>query len=949
MSDKVRVYELAKESGLQNKEVLRRLAELGVDAASHSSSISDAEANRFRESLGRRPADHQQDERRRREEAARLVEIDLRSVAPPERKKAAKVLPPHLRAQQAAEAPRLSTQLGETPATPPPPAQPLTPQPSAAVAPDVQAPAEAAASAAPPAESPAQTAPAAPPAAVAPPTDIPSQTSTPPQTTQRMPGAPPPPTPLGATPPRPAAAPGSRMPGAPPAPNVSGQVRARRVVEPALPQEGSGRRSIPPPLRPAPGRRPSEPGRGGGPARPGAPARGRPESPYRQAVGRAAPGAPSTPTRGAPATPPPGPGAPGAPAGRGVPGRGAPARRKKKKGKQQPEEHIIDLRPQQRRDEPLHTDVEHIDVLSGITVGELAKKLAVSGPALVKMLFKMGEMVTVQQSLPDDIVEIVCDELGVDVSFVSEEELEFGVEEPDESGDLQSRPPVVTVMGHVDHGKTLLLDAIRETDVVSQEAGGITQHIGAYQVRSRHAVEDDRMAEDGRLITFIDTPGHEAFTAMRARGAQITDIAVLVVAADDGVKPQTVEAVNHAKAADVPMVVAINKVDKPDANPDRVRSQLTEHGLVAEEYGGDTPMVEVSAKTAQGIDDLLEIILLQADIMELTANPDKPARGRVVEAHLDKGRGPVATVLVQAGTLRVGDVVVAGIADGKVRAMFDENGNPVEEAGPSRPVLVLGWHEVPDAGDEFRVAEEERIARDIAERRAERLRRKELVEQQRPRTLEDLAAEVERGEVATLNLIIKGDVSGSVEALEDALTKLEIPDVEVRVVHKGVGAVTENDVTLAEASDGIIVAFNVRPDANAREAIERSGVDVRTYRIIYEAIEDIERAVKGLLAPEMEEVNIGQAEVRQIFRVPRVGFVFGSFIRDGELRRGVPVRVVREGVVVAEDRVASLRRFKDDVREVAAGYECGIGLERFQDVKVGDVLEAFEQREVERV
>ncbi|MBW3578671.1 MAG: translation initiation factor IF-2 [Actinobacteria bacterium] len=910
MSNTVRVYELSRETGLANKEVLRRLAELDIEASSHSSSITLGDAQRFRESLGRRTTEDDEEERRRREEARRLAELDLSAVGAPERKKAAKVLPPHLRAQQEAQEQgeaAVAAAAAPTVEAPQPPAEPATAEPieepGPALAPEPQAPA-------------ARTSTAEPQAPAA-----------------RMPGAPPPPAPAGEAP-RPTP-PGVRMPGAPPPPTVTGQVpRARRVVEPRLPQEGSGRRSIPPPVRAAPTRRPSEPGRGA-PGRPAAP--GRPSSPYRQPVGR---GTPGTPTPSAP--PAPGRGAPGgAPPGRGAPPR--PAGKKRKKGrKTQPQEQALDFQPRQRRDEPLATDVERVEVLSGITVDELAKKLDLSGAALVKKLFQMGEMVTVQQSLPDDTVEILCDELGVDVYFATEQELEFGIEEPDDPADLEPRPPVVTVMGHVDHGKTLLLDAIREADVVSGEAGGITQHIGAYQVR-----------KDGKQITFIDTPGHEAFTAMRARGAQITDIAVLVVAADDGVMPQTVEAINHAKAANVPIVVAVNKMDLPGADPDKVKGQLTEYGLIAEDYGGDTPTIQVSAKAKQGIDELLEILLLQADLMELSANPRKEARGRVVEAHLDKGRGAVATVLVQAGTLHVGDVVVAGVADGKVRAMFDEKGSPIHEAGPARPVQVLGWNDVPEAGDEFRVADEERVARDIAERRAERQRRKELVEQQRPKTLEDLAAEVERGEVARLNLIIKGDVSGSVEALDDALTQLDVSDldglVEVRVVHKGVGAVTANDVTLAEASDATIVAFNVRPDANAREAIERSGVDLRSYRIIYEAIEDIERALKGMLGPEVREVVLGEAEVREIFRVPRAGFVFGCMVTDGEVRRGSSVRVVREGVVVADDRVESLRRFKDDVREVSAGYECGIGLARFQDVKSGDVLEVYEAREVERV
>jgi translation initiation factor IF-2 len=920
VTEKVRVYELSRETGLSNKEVLRRLNDLGVDAATHSSSITDYEARRFLDSLGRKDAEQEEAERRRAEEAKRLAEIDLESVGAPEQRKARKVLPPHLRAQQEAEeaaaavAEGVAAQEAESAAAAATGAEPTveTQQDERPAAAAQEAPAAA--------EETAEEAPSAP----------------------RMPGAPPPPPRPGEDASRPTPS-GVRMPGAPPPPTVTGRTpQPRRVHEPKLPQEGSGRRSIPPPLRPAPERRPrppgapGQPGQGrGAPGRPGAPSRG--DSPYRRAPGRGAPtGAPGGQPGGPGGKPGGGPGA-GAPP-RSAPGRGAPTGKTKRKKKRRQEEHGLEQGPQARRDEPLSTDVERVDVVSGVTVDELANKLGVSGASIVKMLFGMGEMVTVQQSLPDDTVEIICAELGVEANFVTEEQLEFGVEEPDDAEDLEPRPPVVTVMGHVDHGKTLLLDKIRETDVVSREAGGITQHIGAYQV-----------SREGRAVTFIDTPGHAAFTSMRARGAQVTDIAVLVVAADDGVMPQTVEAINHAKAAEVPIVVAINKIDRPDAQPDRVKTQLTEHELVAEEFGGETAMVQVSAMTGENLDELIEIILLQAEIMELKANPNKAARGRVVEAHLDKGRGPVATVLVQGGTLNVGDVFVAGVADGKVRAMFDEHGTSVKKAGPAQPVLILGWNDTPEAGDEFRAVREERVARDIAERRAERARRKELVEQARPKTLEDLAAEVERGDVATLNLIIKGDVSGSVEALEDALTKLEIPEVEVRVVHKGVGAVTANDVALAEASDATIVAFNVRPDANARDAIEETGVDMRSYRIIYEAIEDIELAVKGLLAPEFQEVTLGEAEVREVFKVPRSGFVFGCMVTSGEVRRDATVRVVREGVIVAEDKIDSLRRFKDDVREVSTGYECGIGLRNFQDVKVGDVLEAFEQREVERV
>ncbi|TVR35918.1 MAG: translation initiation factor IF-2, partial [Nitriliruptor sp.] len=671
-------------------------------------------------------------------------------------------------------------------------------------------------------------------------------------------------------------------------------------------------------------------GAGAGAGAPGG-ARGRPpapggNSPYRQAPNRGGPGGPA---RGGP------PAGRGGPSGTGGPNSGKT--RRKKKEKQSPAEQELSRGPM-RRDVPIEDQitVERVEVLSGVTVGELADKLGVGGAALVKKLFEMGEMATVQQSLPDDTVEIIGADLGVAVHFLSEEELEFGVEAPEDPENLQSRAPVITVMGHVDHGKTLLLDAIRSTDVVSGEAGGITQHIGAYQI-----------SKDDRAITFIDTPGHEAFTAMRARGAQVTDVAILVVAANDGVMPQTQEAIAHLKAAEVPVVVAINKMDVEGADPVKVKTQLTEHDLVAEDFGGDIPMVEVSAKTKQGLDDLLEVVLLQADLLELQANPDKDARGRVVEAHLDKGRGPVATLLVQGGTLKRGDILVAGTADGKIRNMFNEHGEQVQEAEPSRPVQVIGLNEVPEAGDEFRVVSAERLARDVAERRSARDRRKELAER-RPTTLEEFTSAVQAGDKATLNVIIKADVSGSAEALEDALVKLELDEVQVRVISKGVGAITQGDVRLAEASDAIIVAFNVRPGANAREEIDRSGVDLRTYRIIYEAIEDIERAVKGLLAPEFREQVLGEAEVREVFKVPKAGFVFGCMVTRGEIRRDAGVRVIREGVVIAEDKMTSLRRFKDDVREVREGFECGIGLEKFQDVKEGDVFEAYETVEVAR-
>ncbi len=942
---KVRVYELAKESGLPNKEVLRRLTELGVEAKSHSSSIPEGDAARFRESLGKT-----EEQRRAEAEAKRKREEDeleryrsMQAAAPPEKKKAAKVLPPHLRQQQE-EAERAAAQ------EQPEPSAPSQEEPAAAASPEAPA-AE---------DSPAQQAPET--GDGAPPTATPSGEDGP-SSAPRMPGAPPPRLKPGEVPLRPPAARGPK----PPATATGDAPTPTRRDDPVLPQEGSGRRSIPPPLRKAPPR-PQQPqpgpstrggqgapagrstpggqgapGRTGGPSGPGGaggPGGGRGRggapstSPYRQQPSRGGPGAPGG--RGGPGGPG-GRGGPGGPGGTGGPNSGK-TKRKKRKEKQSPQEQDLGRGPV-RRDVPIEEQLkaERVEVLSGVTVGELADKLGVGGAALVKKLFEMGEMATVQQSLSDDTVEIVCADLGVEVHFLTEEEMEFGVETPEAPETLRARPPVVTVMGHVDHGKTLLLDAIRSTDVASGEAGGITQHIGAYQI-----------TKDDRVITFIDTPGHEAFTAMRARGAQVTDVAILVVAADDGVMPQTQEAIAHAKAAEVPVVVAVNKMDVEGADPVKVKTQLTEHGLVAEDFGGDVPTIEVSAKTKEGLEDLLEVVLLQADLLELQANPDKDARGRVIEAHLDRGRGPVATLLVQGGTLNRGDILVAGTADGKIRAMFDEDGNQVQQAEPSRPVQVLGLNDVPEAGDEFRVVDAERLARDVAERRAARERRKELAER-RPTTLEEFTSAVQAGDKATLNVIIKADVSGSAEALEDALLKLELEEVQVRVVSKGVGAITQGDVRLAEASDAIIVAFNVRPGANAREEIDRSRVDVRTYSIIYEAIEDIERAVKGLLAPEFREEILGEAEVREIFKVPRAGFVFGCMVTRGEVRREAGVRVIREGVVIAEDKMSSLRRFKDDVREVREGFECGIGLEKFQDVRVGDVFEAYETVEVERV
>ncbi len=590
----------------------------------------------------------------------------------------------------------------------------------------------------------------------------------------------------------------------------------------------------------------------------------------------------------------------------------------------------------------------------GASLTDLAERIDVNPAALVAALFSLGEVVTATQSVGDETLELLGAELNYDIQVVSPEDedrellgrfnIEFGENEGD-LDDLQSRPPVVTVMGHVDHGKTKLLDALRHTNVVSGEAGGITQHIGAYQVRA-HPGEDSE-----RAITFIDTPGHEAFTAMRARGAKVTDIAILVVAADDGVKPQTIEALNHAQAADVPIVVAVNKIDKEGADPTKVRGQLTEYGLVAEEYGGETIFVDVSALQRQGIDELLEAVLLTADAtLDLQANPDQDAQGVAIEAHLDKGRGPVATVLVQRGTLRPGDSIVAGDAHGRVRAMLDEFGNTLAEATPSRPVQVLGLTSVPGAGDTFLVVEEDRVARQIANTRQARERNAQLAQSRGRRTLEDFLKQVERGVVEELKLILKGDVSGSVEALEDALVKLEVgDDVSLRVIHRGVGAITENDVTLASASDAVIIGFNVRPEGKARELAERENVDVRYYSIIYQAIEDVEAALKGMLKPEFEEAQLGTAEVREVFRSSKFGNIAGCLVRSGLIKRNSKARLVRDGVVVADNLgVQSLRRFKDDVTEVREGYECGIGLGSFNDVKPDDVIETYEMRQKER-
>jgi translation initiation factor IF-2 len=596
---------------------------------------------------------------------------------------------------------------------------------------------------------------------------------------------------------------------------------------------------------------------------------------------------------------------------------------------------------------------ETVRLPRGASLTDFAERINVDAASLVQMLFSLGEMVTATESVNDETFELLGEELNYVVLVISPEDedrellesfdLEFGEDEGDEA-DLVVRPPVVTVMGHVDHGKTKLLDALRNANVVDKEAGGITQHIGAYQVTAE-------VDGNERRITFIDTPGHEAFTAMRARGAQATDIAILVVAADDGVMPQTVEALNHAKAAGVPIVVAVNKIDKPDADPTKVRGQLTEYGLVPEEYGGDAMFVDVSAKSELNLDKLLEAVILTADAsLDLRANPTQDAQGLVVEAHLDRGRGPVATVLVQRGTLRVGDSIVAGAGYGRVRAMLDEHGENITEADPSRPAMVLGLTAVPGAGQNFIVVEDDRMARQIAEKREARERAAMQAKRRVRRTLEDFMASMEKGESQELNLILKGDVSGSVEALEDALSQIDVgEEVTLRVIDRGVGAITETNVDLAAASDAIIIGFNVRPQGKATEMADKEGVEIRYYSVIYNAIEEIEAALKGMLKPVFEESVLGQAEIRNIFRSSKIGNIAGCMVTSGLIRRNAKARLLRDGAIVADNLdLASLKREKDDASEVREGFECGLVLKNYQNIEIGDIVESFEMKEIAR-
>jgi translation initiation factor IF-2 len=925
----IRVHELAKELGVTSKEVLAKLAELGEYVKSASSTVQPPVARRLREAMpAAAPADQ----------------------APAPAKKTTK----KAAAAPASEAPVEAAAPAPAPAAPAAPAPaPAAPTPAPA-APAVPAPA------APAAQAPAESAAAAP-APDAPTPDMPKPA---PRPAGPRPGNNPFGTGTGM------GRPAGPRPGNNPFGTGTGMGRPAPAV-PGAPRPNPG--TMPPrPMRPAgapggPGRGPGGPGRGPGgpggfrPGGPGGPGRG-PGGPggYRPGGpgGSGGPGGAGAPGRG-PGGPGGFPGRPGGPGGRGTtagafgrPG-GRPSRgRKSKRAKRQEFDNM---------QAPIMDGVrikrgqgEVVRLPRGASLTDFAEKIDAMPADLVKVLIGLGEMVTATQSIDDDTLRLLGGELNYDVQVVSPEDedrelleqydLEFGEDEGEEA-DLEIRPPVVTVMGHVDHGKTKLLDAIRSTNVISSEAGGITQHIGAYQVAT--------VTSEGveRRITFIDTPGHEAFTAMRARGAQVTDISILVVAADDGVKPQTIEALNHAQAAGVPIVVAVNKVDKEGADPMKVRGQLTEYGLVAEEFGGDTMFVDVSAKQGMGIENLLEAVLLTADAaLDLRANPHQDAQGVAIEAHLDRGRGPVATVLVQRGTLRAGDSIVAGDAFGRVRAMLDDEGNPVEVALPSMPVQVLGLTSVPGAGDSFMVVAEDRVARQIAQTRQARERNALLAKNRVKRSLEDFLESLEKGEVQELNLIIKGDVSGSVEALEDALLKIDVGDeVNLRVIHRGVGAINKNDVTLASASKAVIIGFNVRPEGKVAELANEEGVDVRFYSVIYNAIEEVEAALRGMLKPIYEEVQLGTAEVREVFKSSKFGTIAGCLVQSGEIRRNGKARLIRDGAVVADNlTIAGLRRFKDDVTEVRDGFECGINLGNYQDVKVDDVIETFELREKPR-
>ncbi|MFB7948150.1 translation initiation factor IF-2 [Kitasatospora phosalacinea] len=1031
---KVRVYELAKELGLESKAVMAKLTELGEFVRSASSTIEAPVVRKLTDALGATPPSG----------GASSAKPGPRKPAAPQPSGGAGSAAPKPGAPTPGPRPTVTPGPRPTPATPAPAAGQAAPKPAGAptpgprpAAPAPAAPAPAAEFSSPAPASEAPTRPAAPRPAPANPAARPGPRPSGPRpgnnpftsggaSGMARPSAPRPagapggergPRPGGERGPRPAGAPGGERgprpggergprpagapgggaprpggapsgergprPGGAPRPGGpgAGAPRPDGMPRPAAPRPGGAPSPSGMP-RPNPGMMPQRPGprpgpgagaRPGGPgARPGAPGGARPGFQGRPA------GPGSRPAGGGFGGPRPGggagggggfggggarpggfggrPGGPGARGGtQGAFGRGPggrPARgRKSKRAKRQ--EYEAMQAPSVGGVMLPRGNGSTVRLSRGASLTDFAEKINANPAALVSVMFNLGEMVTATQSVSDATLQLLADEMGFVLEIVSRDDedrellesfdIDFGVDEGDEE-QLAPRPPVVTVMGHVDHGKTRLLDAIRKTNVVAGEAGGITQHIGAYQVVTEVNGEQ-------RPITFLDTPGHEAFSAMRARGAKSTDIAILVVAANDGVMPQTVEALNHAKAAGVPIVVAVNKIDVEGADPTKVRGQLTEFGLVAEEYGGDTMFVDISARQGLNIEELLEAVVLTADAsLDLRANPEQDAQGIAIEAHLDKGRGAMATLLVQRGTLRVGDSIVVGDSYGRVRAMLDENGNSLSEAGPSRPVLLLGLTSVPRAGDSFIVVDEDRTARQIAEKRAARDRNASMAQRRVRVSLEGFEAALAAGNIEKLNLIIKGDVSGSVEALEDALVKLDVgEEVELRVLHRGVGAITESDVDLAMGSDAIIIGFNVRAEGRARTAAEREGVDIRYYSVIYQAIEEIEAALKGLLKPEYEEVRLGSAEIREVFRSSKFGNIAGVLVREGIIRRNTKARLLRDGKVVAENlNIEGLRRFKDDATEVREGFEAGVTLGSFNDIKIEDVIETYEMREKPR-
>jgi translation initiation factor IF-2 len=925
------VHEIASELGIDSKTALEKLKEMGEFVKGPSSSIEPPVARKLK---------------------AALAADGIKAPETPAASSRPAAAPAAPRAAQPAPAPAAPSAPAEAPAA----AAPAAPAPAQAPAAPAPAPAAAEAPAAPAAEAPAASAPATPGAASP---SAPPRPAGIPRPGQPRPGN----NPYAST--QGMARPGAPRPG-------NNPYASNQGMRPGGPGAGVGA-SMPRPAAPRPGApRPGAPGQGarpGGPGRPGG-------APFQQRPG--GPGRPGGAAGGGfqrPGGPPAGGGFAGRPGGGGGRGRGPGGgtagafgrgggkskARKSKRAKRQ-EFEMREAPTIGGVSVPRGDGTTIIRMRRGASITDFADKIEnmtgmqVMPGNLVTVLFQLGEMATATESLDEATFEVLGTELGYRVQIVSPEDedkellegfsIDLDQELADESDeDLEIRAPIVTVMGHVDHGKTKLLDAIRKANVVAGEAGGITQHIGAYQVWTEHEGFE-------RAITFIDTPGHEAFTAMRARGAQVTDIAILVVAADDGIMPQTIEALNHAQAANVPIVVAVNKVDKEGANPAKVRQQLTEYGLVAEEYGGDTMFVDVSALTNLGIENLLDAVLLTADAgLDLRANPNKDARGVAIEAKLDKGRGAVATVLIQSGTLRVGDAIVAGRAYGRVRAMMDENGETVLEAQPSRPVQVQGLSSVPRAGDTFLVTEEDRTARQIAEKREAVERNASLAKARKRISLEDFTRALQEGKVESLNLILKGDVSGAVEALEESLLKIDVDEsVQLRIIHRAVGAITESDVNLATIDNAIIIGFNVRPDPKARERAAREGVDIRFYSVIYSALEEVESSLKGMLKPEFEEVQSGVAEVREVFRSSKFGNIAGTIVRSGTITRNAKARVIRDGVVVGDSlAIESLRRFKDDVTEVRTDFECGIGLGKFNDIQIGDEIETIELREKPRV